>query len=76
MLLRAQRDLNLDLASSVLVGDRLSDIRAAEAAGVGTKILLSPDFGHRPRGEGQCYVSPSLDDVRHRFFSDTKGTRE
>jgi D-glycero-D-manno-heptose 1,7-bisphosphate phosphatase len=76
MLLRAQRELNLDLASSVLVGDTLSDIRAAEAAGIGTKILLCSDGGQRQRGEGQCYVSPSLDDVRHRFFSDTKGTRE
>src|SRR5215831_11307091 len=42
MLLRARNDFNLDLKSSVLIGDQLSDIGAAEAAGVGTKILLQP----------------------------------
>ena len=40
MLLRARADFNLDLSSSVLIGDQLSDIDAAQAAGVGTKILL------------------------------------
>ena len=52
MLFLAATELNLDLANSVLVGDKLSDIVAAEQAGVGTRILLSrqsaPDnFGIR-----------------------------
>src|SRR5579859_1890752 len=34
MLLRAQSDLDLDLGSSILVGDKLSDIQAGCAAGV------------------------------------------
>ena len=48
MLLRAQSDLDLDLASSILIGDKLSDIEAGCAAGVGTQILLSSEH---PEGE-------------------------
>jgi D-glycero-D-manno-heptose 1,7-bisphosphate phosphatase len=40
MLLRAARDLSLDLARSVLVGDRCSDVAAANAAGVAHAFLL------------------------------------
>jgi D-glycero-D-manno-heptose 1,7-bisphosphate phosphatase len=69
MLLRAQSDLNLDLRSSILVGDKLSDIQAGWAAGVGTQILFSPE--HSSCEIEACYVSPSLDDIRSRFFSGT-----
>lgn len=40
MLLRAARDLSLDLARSVIVGDRLSDVQAGRAAGVGRCLLV------------------------------------
>jgi D-glycero-D-manno-heptose 1,7-bisphosphate phosphatase len=40
MLLRAARDLGLDLARSVMIGDRCSDIAAANAAGLRQAILL------------------------------------
>jgi D-glycero-D-manno-heptose 1,7-bisphosphate phosphatase len=40
MLLRAARDLGLDLGASVLVGDRCSDIAAAHAAGLGQAFLI------------------------------------
>jgi histidinol phosphatase-like enzyme len=70
MLLRAQRDFDLDLAASVLVGDQLSDIEAGAAAGVGTTILLrssgTPESGH-----AHHHVAHSLDDLRHRFFTPT-----
>jgi D-glycero-D-manno-heptose 1,7-bisphosphate phosphatase len=67
MLLQAQADFNLDLSSSVLIGDQLSDIAAADAAGVGTKILLRP--GAAETQEGQYHVSGSLETIRLRFFS-------
>jgi len=41
MLLRAARDLNLDLTASILVGDRCSDIAAANAAGLRAAFLLT-----------------------------------
>ena len=67
MLLRAQSELNLDLPSSILIGDKASDIQAGVAAGVGTLILL-------PRTEDEisgdsCHVVRSLDEIRQRFFS-------
>lgn len=40
MLLRASRELGLDLDSSFLVGDRLEDIRAAQAAGLSKRYLV------------------------------------
>ena len=46
MLLRAAQDLGLDLAASVMVGDRLSDIEAGRAAGVGHNVLVRS--GHAP----------------------------
>jgi len=43
MLLRAQRELNIDLSRSLLIGDKQSDIAAGIAAGVGTVLGLEVD---------------------------------
>lgn len=43
MLLAAAADLGLDLAASVLFGDRPSDLQAARAAGVPRRVLLGKD---------------------------------
>ncbi|PWC15895.1 D-glycero-beta-D-manno-heptose-1,7-bisphosphate 7-phosphatase [Brenneria roseae subsp. americana] len=40
MLLAAQRHLNIDMAASYMVGDKVEDMQAGIAAGVGTKILV------------------------------------
>lgn len=45
MLLQAAQDLNLDLAASVLIGDKVSDIEAGKRAGVGFTILV--ESGHK-----------------------------
>lgn len=42
MILRARRDLGLDLARSTLVGDKASDVAAGRAAGVGCCIQITP----------------------------------
>ena len=42
MIMRAQRDLDLDLAGSVLVGDKDSDVAAGYSAGVGCSIQIEP----------------------------------
>ena len=42
MILKACKEFDLDLAASVLIGDKQSDIVAGKAAGVGTNILFSP----------------------------------
>lgn len=45
MLLQAARDFGIDLAGSIIVGDKPSDMRAGRAAGVGTLLQL---------GQGEC----------------------
>jgi D-glycero-D-manno-heptose 1,7-bisphosphate phosphatase len=72
MLLRAQSDLDLDLESSILIGDKLSDIQAGCAAGVGTQILLSSERPEGQHPEISCHVYSSLDGVRLSFFSGGK----
>lgn len=42
MLLRARDKYKIDMASSVMIGDRASDMQAARAAGVGRTFLLAP----------------------------------
>jgi len=69
MLLRAQAEFNLDLSSSVLIGDQLSDIDAAQAAGVGTKILLRSGAAEAEMQGDHFYISDSLDKIQARFFS-------
>jgi D-glycero-D-manno-heptose 1,7-bisphosphate phosphatase len=48
MLLRAARELELDLSRSVLFGDKASDLQAAAAAGVPVRILLGTDGAALP----------------------------
>lgn len=43
MFLDAQKDYDLDMKNSVMIGDNERDIEAAIRAGVGTNILLSRD---------------------------------
>ena len=43
MILEAELDFGIDLKSSVLIGDKISDIKAGLAAGIGKTILLAPD---------------------------------
>jgi D-glycero-D-manno-heptose 1,7-bisphosphate phosphatase len=45
MILKARDDFALDLASSVLVGDKDSDVEAGRAAGVGHNLRLRHDAG-------------------------------
>src|SRR5262249_54013710 len=68
MLLHAQADFNLDLALSILIGDKLSDMNAAKSAGIGTAILLRSGDAEPNVPESQYCVSDSLDEIRHRFF--------
>jgi D-glycero-D-manno-heptose 1,7-bisphosphate phosphatase len=47
MILQAQNELSIDLSCSVLIGDKVSDIQAGSAAGVGTNLLFAAE---RPNG--------------------------
>jgi len=43
MILKAVRDFDLDLPNCILVGDRESDMKAAQTAGIGHKVLYRPE---------------------------------
>jgi D-glycero-D-manno-heptose 1,7-bisphosphate phosphatase len=65
MILQAAREYGVDLARSVLVGDRETDILAGVAAGVGCNLLYaSPGGNHRPETMTAAKaVLGSLDEV-------------
>ena len=57
MLLDAARDLGIDLASSVMIGDALTDVQAARAAGVRPILVLTG------LGEVQALAQAQLDHI-------------
>ena len=59
MLLRAAADLNLDLTSSYMVGDRGADIEAGQAAGVRT-ILISGEDDAREEDARPDFIAHDL----------------
>ncbi len=61
MFLQAIRDLKIDPAQSVMVGDKLEDLLAAEKAGVKTKVLVRSGKTVTAEGEAKAdYVLNSL----------------
>ncbi len=57
MLLAAQRDLRLDLAGSILIGDSESDLEAGRAAGIGMCVRLVAMQKH---GSGRLAFNASI----------------
>lgn len=48
MLLQAARDYDIDLAHSIFVGDKLTDMQAGQRAGVGTLLYLGDEAEYAP----------------------------
>ena len=74
MILRAQADLALDLEHSILVGDKVSDISAARAAGVGLTVILGSAFVAHEAGSEPDIQADSLQEVRERLFGMSEPT--
>jgi D-glycero-D-manno-heptose 1,7-bisphosphate phosphatase len=66
MLLQAAKDLNLDLGASWSLGDRMQDVEAGRAAGVGMLVLLDASARATTRCE-DYWVVPGLSAVRTLF---------
>jgi len=62
MVLRGAAEFSLDLSASVLIGDRCSDVAAANAAGIGHAFLIS-GTEHAPC-DGTYTLIHSLDELR------------
>lgn len=65
MLLKARDALGLDLPRSVLIGDKLSDIEAGRAAGVGHLLLL----GGNTVDSGDVGVVADLEEARRELLA-------
>lgn len=68
MLLQAATELGLDLGRSALFGDRASDLEAARAAGVPTRVLLATDGAGVPTSVAAglaTHAGTRLDEVLH-----------
>ena len=70
MLLSAQEELDIDMASSYIVGDKVEDMLAGQAAGVGTKVLVRTGKPVTAEGEAAAdWVINSLADLAERIKS-------
>jgi D-glycero-D-manno-heptose 1,7-bisphosphate phosphatase len=61
MLLQAARELDIDLANSLMIGDSISDLEAGIAAGCGRVMLVVSD--RRQEQTLTRHISPSLRDA-------------
>jgi D-glycero-D-manno-heptose 1,7-bisphosphate phosphatase len=71
MILQAVSDLDLDPAQSAILGDKMSDIEAAAAAGIGLRILLASRYAKKgadaPSHEVVADLGEALALLRSRF---------
>ena len=70
MLLQAVSDLVLDPARCVILGDKMSDIDAGSAAGIGLRVLIGPrdaKIGGPPPYEAVADLGKALALCRSRF---------
>jgi D-glycero-D-manno-heptose 1,7-bisphosphate phosphatase len=76
MVLKAQSDFNLDIAGSVLIGDRPTDMQCAEAAGIGLSMMLAPESQARPAMTQLAVrdLSEAVAQLRARFSASAKST--
>ncbi|WP_396242739.1 D-glycero-beta-D-manno-heptose 1,7-bisphosphate 7-phosphatase [Hafnia alvei] len=54
MLLSAKEELNIDMSASYIVGDKIEDLLAGEAASVGTKVLVRTGKPVTPEAEAKA----------------------
>ncbi|MCX2683687.1 HAD family hydrolase [Campylobacter sp. MIT 21-1685] len=54
MLLKANKEFNLDLSTSIFIGDSLTDMQAGVNAGVGNLVLIKQD-GMEKENSFQCF---------------------
>ena len=63
MILQATQELDIDLAKSILVGDKETDIQAGIAAGVGCTVLYKPTISECAQKTAATTVVTSLSQV-------------
>ena len=66
MILEAARSLGLDRERSIFLGDQLTDMAAAAAAGIGTRVLIRPDAQPESTAAGHLLIR-RLDELTARL---------
>jgi D-glycero-D-manno-heptose 1,7-bisphosphate phosphatase len=56
MLLKAQKDFNLDMSKSILIGDKISDIEAGNNAFINTNILFSQNKNKNKNKKSHSFI--------------------
>ncbi|KVK92414.1 D-glycero-beta-D-manno-heptose 1,7-bisphosphate 7-phosphatase [Burkholderia cepacia] len=64
MLLRARDEFGVDMARSIMIGDNLTDVEAARAAGVGQVFWLVDQKMETPSSADGYVIVRSFDDVQ------------
>ena len=62
MFISARDFLKIDMANSIMVGDKAEDMMAADAAGVGTKLLVKT--GKPLTEQGEALATAVLESIR------------
>ena len=65
MFLRAQKEFNIDFSQSIMVGDRMSDIKAGVNAGIGRNIFVTTGI----YTNGDYHTEPEFDTIPHETVS-------
>jgi D-glycero-D-manno-heptose 1,7-bisphosphate phosphatase len=73
LLLKAQRQMKIDLASAYMVGDQPSDVEAARRAGCRPVMLMSPSLHAVPTAPGDCDMTPDLASAAALIVTRTQG---
>lgn len=73
MILQASKEFGVDLAKSVLIGDKETDIQAGISAGVGTNLLYCPSKAGRATSFATYRSIGSLVDAGKILVEKTKG---
>ena len=64
MFLEAARELNVDLYNSIMIGDKISDIKASTQAGISSNFLLSSSAIKLPSSlKGDVKILPDLSTI-------------
>jgi D-glycero-D-manno-heptose 1,7-bisphosphate phosphatase len=69
LFLRARDELGVDLSNAVMIGDQLSDVEAARAAGC-RAILIDPDGGEARQAGGPWTVTRNLSEAADLILRD------
>ncbi|MDN3653271.1 D-glycero-beta-D-manno-heptose 1,7-bisphosphate 7-phosphatase [Thalassotalea ponticola] len=56
MILQAAKEHHIDLSASIFIGDKLSDMQAANRAGVGKKVLVSSRYQQQDVSEQETDI--------------------